>query len=159
MDETDNTVEKEFNELMRSILARYHEEQVWSDKIRSASTYGSLAVLGLNLFVFVMAIVVVEPWKRKKMTMAFEKKVKDMGAETREALEVTAATLERKLEDHKSQLDDIVSKSNSSWAERPQVVEVSRFTQQGWGVAIATSAVLAGAVGWFARGWLGGGMQ
>ncbi len=64
---SDDAVEKEFNELMRTILARYHEEQVWSDKIRSASTYGSLAVLGMNLFVFIMAIILVEPWKRKRL--------------------------------------------------------------------------------------------
>ncbi|CAG8652040.1 13050_t:CDS:2, partial [Racocetra persica] len=32
-------VEQEYTELTRSIMLRYHEEQVWSDKIRSASTY------------------------------------------------------------------------------------------------------------------------
>ncbi|TCD62303.1 sensitivity to high expression protein she9, partial [Steccherinum ochraceum] len=53
---TESEVEREFSELMRIILHRYHEEQIWSDKIRSASTYGSLTVLGLNLLVFVMAI-------------------------------------------------------------------------------------------------------
>ncbi|THH05971.1 hypothetical protein EW145_g4407 [Phellinidium pouzarii] len=65
--DADGAVERQFGELMRTILARYHEEQVWSDKIRSASTYGSLAALGLNLIVFVFAIVLVEPWKRKKL--------------------------------------------------------------------------------------------
>ena len=51
VDDTEEAVEKEFSQLMRLILARYHEEQVWSDKIRSASTYGQLAALGLNLLV------------------------------------------------------------------------------------------------------------
>jgi sensitive to high expression protein 9 len=31
-------VDAEFSTLMRLILGRYHEEQVWSDKIRSAAT-------------------------------------------------------------------------------------------------------------------------
>ncbi|KAI5117245.1 hypothetical protein M0805_001563 [Coniferiporia weirii] len=74
----DSAVERQFGELMRTILARYHEEQVWSDKIRSASTYGSLAALGLNLVVFVLAIVLVEPWKRKKLVQSFERRVMEL---------------------------------------------------------------------------------
>jgi sensitive to high expression protein 9 len=63
---------------MHTILARYHEEQVWSDKIRSASTYGQIAALGLNLLVFILAIIIVEPWKRKRLAQTFEKKVDQM---------------------------------------------------------------------------------
>jgi len=48
---------------MCTILARYHEEQVWSDKIWP-STYGSLAV-------FVVAVVFVEPWKRISLAQTF----------------------------------------------------------------------------------------
>ncbi len=60
---------------MKGILERYHEEQVWSDKIRSVSTYGSLAVLVVNLVVFLGAIVVVEPWKRKRLVLGLEERV------------------------------------------------------------------------------------
>ena len=49
-----------------AILARYHEEQVWPDKIRSVATYGQLAVL---------AIVLAEPWKRCRLMQAFERRV------------------------------------------------------------------------------------
>lgn len=68
-------LETQFNELMRAILNRYHEEQIWSDKIRSASTYGSLGVMGLNLFIFILAILVVEPYKRKKLGETFEQRM------------------------------------------------------------------------------------
>lgn len=84
---SDADVERELNELLRSILSRYHEEQVWSDKIRSASTYGSMAVLGLNLFVFVMATVVVEPWKRRRLAQTFEKKVEELSGLTGELIQ------------------------------------------------------------------------
>lgn len=67
--------ETQFNELMRAILNRYHEEQIWSDKIRSVSTYGSLGALALNLIVFILAIVVVEPWKRKRLGETFEQRM------------------------------------------------------------------------------------
>lgn len=68
-------LETTFNELMRAILNRYHEEQIWSDKIRSVSTYGSLGALVLNLVVFILAIVVVEPWKRKRLGETFEQRM------------------------------------------------------------------------------------
>jgi len=79
-------VEIEFNELMRTILNRYHEEQVWSDKIRSASTYGSLIALGVNIAVFFLAIVVVEPWKRRRLAQTFEKRIEELSLENREVL-------------------------------------------------------------------------
>jgi len=82
-----DAVEVQFSELMRSILARYHEEQVWSDKIRSASTYGSLAVLGLNLAVFILAILVVEPWKRRRLVESFERRVVDMNTMNQNIIE------------------------------------------------------------------------
>jgi hypothetical protein len=71
-------VEKAFDALMKSILHRYHEEQVWSDKIRSVSTYGSLIVLVVNLVVFLGAIAVVEPWKRRRLVKGLEERVKGM---------------------------------------------------------------------------------
>lgn len=79
-------VETEFNELMRTILNRYHEEQVWSDKIRSASTYGSLLALGVNILVFVLAIIVVEPWKRRRLAETFERRIEQLSLENREVL-------------------------------------------------------------------------
>ena len=71
----DARLETQFNDLMRALLNRYHEEQIWSDKIRSASTYGSLGALALNLVVFILAIVVVEPWKRKRLGETFEQRI------------------------------------------------------------------------------------
>ncbi|GHJ88415.1 hypothetical protein NliqN6_4817 [Naganishia liquefaciens] len=71
-------VDKAFTALLNSILHRYHEEQVWSDKIRSVSTYGSLIVLVINLIVFLGAIAVVEPWKRRRLVRGLEEQVKGM---------------------------------------------------------------------------------
>jgi len=87
MDSSEATVEAAFSRLMRTILDRYHEEQVWSDKIRSASTYGQLAALGLNMIVFLLAIVMVEPWKRKRLAQTFENKVDELSRETQEGID------------------------------------------------------------------------
>lgn len=97
VDETEDAVEREFTHLMRIILARYHEEQVWSDKIRSASTYGQLTVLGLNLLVFLLAIVVVEPWKRRNLAKTFENKVHELSMENAAKLDASMQEIGKQL--------------------------------------------------------------
>ncbi|KAI0300253.1 mitochondrial distribution and morphology family 33, partial [Russula brevipes] len=96
---TEDEVEREFSALMRTILARYHEEQVWSDKIRSVSTYGQLAVLGVNVLVFVLAIVLVEPWKRRRLTQAFEREVREMERANLDAVREGMGALRSRLEE------------------------------------------------------------
>jgi sensitive to high expression protein 9 len=63
--------------LTQLILTRYHEEQIWSDKIRQASTWGTWIIMGFNLLLFIIATFFVEPWKRKRLVDAFEKQVKE----------------------------------------------------------------------------------
>lgn len=60
---------------------------MWSDKIRSASSYYSLAALGLNLLVFILAILVVEPWKRRRLALTFEKRIQELSEETRQLVD------------------------------------------------------------------------
>lgn len=71
-------VDKAFTALMQSILERYHEEQVWSDKIRSVSTWASIVALAANLIVFVGAIALVEPWKRRRLVQGLEERISGM---------------------------------------------------------------------------------
>ncbi|KIY61858.1 mitochondrial distribution and morphology family 33, partial [Cylindrobasidium torrendii FP15055 ss-10] len=98
VDEAEVSLEREFSELMRAILGRYHEEQIWSDKIRSAATYGQIAALALNLIVFILAIILVEPWKRKRLAQTFEKKTEELSAETKDVVEAGIADVKKELE-------------------------------------------------------------
>ncbi|EJU03240.1 hypothetical protein DACRYDRAFT_78142 [Dacryopinax primogenitus] len=91
-------VERGQGVLMQTILHRYHEEQVWSDKIRSASTYGSLVALGLNMVVFMMAVVVVEPWKRKRLAEVFELRVGEMTREVEGVVREEVGKVGKRLE-------------------------------------------------------------
>ncbi|KAG1743297.1 Mdm33 family-domain-containing protein [Suillus paluster] len=109
--ENEDALDREFGELMRAILARYHEEQVWSDKIRSASTYGSMMVLGVNVVVFILAIMVVEPWKRRKLAQTFEKKVEEMGTETKVLIESGSAQLDERLVKQERLISEIVERA------------------------------------------------
>lgn len=86
-----------FGGLMRSILTRYHEEQTWSDKLRSLSTYAQIAVLGVNAVLFLGAIVLVEPWKRKRMVEGFEGRVREMTEEVTREVEGLRGEITRAL--------------------------------------------------------------
>ena len=72
-------VEKESEEvaakLSATILARYHEEQIWSDKIRRMSTWGTWGLMGVNVLLFFIFQIGVEPWRRKRLVKGFEEKV------------------------------------------------------------------------------------
>ncbi|KAK9377633.1 Mdm33 family-domain-containing protein [Lipomyces chichibuensis] len=64
--------------LSRSILARYHEEQIWSDKIRRASTWGTWILMGVNVVLFLVVQLGLEPWKRKRLVGSFEDRVRNI---------------------------------------------------------------------------------
>lgn len=61
--------------LSKSILSRYHEEQVWSDKIRRMSTWGTWGLMGVNILLFLIFQIAVEPWRRRRLVKGFEDKV------------------------------------------------------------------------------------
>ncbi|KAJ5804409.1 uncharacterized protein N7518_000712 [Penicillium psychrosexuale] len=62
-------------QMSKSILSRYHEEQVWSDKIRRMSTWGTWGLMGMNVLLFLIFQILVEPWRRKRLVQGFEDKV------------------------------------------------------------------------------------
>lgn len=68
--------EKLSDDLYRAILTRYHEEQIWSDKIRRTSTWGTFILMGFNILLFTVFQLILEPWKRHRLTRSFEDKVK-----------------------------------------------------------------------------------
>ncbi|QLL30688.1 hypothetical protein HG536_0A05030 [Torulaspora globosa] len=83
--------EKLSDDLYRAILTRYHEEQIWSDKIRRTSTWGTFILMGVNIILFLVFQLLLEPWKRRRLTRSFEDKVKN-------ALDDYAARQDMKLE-------------------------------------------------------------
>ena len=41
-------VQSAFDHVMRAIAQRYHQEHIWSDRIRAVSTWGSVGIAVLN---------------------------------------------------------------------------------------------------------------
>jgi len=76
--QAERTADEAQAQLGRSILARYHEEQIWSDKIRRASTWGTWGLMGFNVLLFIVVQLGLEPWKRKRLVGGFEEKVREV---------------------------------------------------------------------------------
>lgn len=73
--------------LNNGILRRYHEEQIWSDRIRRQSTWGTWGLMGVNVLLFLVLQFVAEPWKRNRL-------MKGIAAEEKAALEAVRKELE-----------------------------------------------------------------
>ena len=72
----ERAAEEAANQLSSSILKRYHEEQIWSDKIRRMSTWGTWGLMGVNVLLFLVFQWALEPWRRGRLVRGFEEKVK-----------------------------------------------------------------------------------
>lgn len=96
--------------LTQLILTRYHEEQIWSDKIRRSSTWGTWVLMGLNVLLFIVATFLVEPWKRAKLVRGFEDKVKNVlvgiSQQNKEILEPIIEQLEHEEGDVTKQIEE-----------------------------------------------------
>lgn len=75
LDDAELAVDAVQVKLTQLILTRYHEEQIWSDKIRQASTWGTWTLMGVNVMIFAIAAFFVEPWKRRRLVDAFHVEV------------------------------------------------------------------------------------
>lgn len=73
--------------LNSGILRRYHEEQIWSDRIRRQSTWGTWGLMGVNILLFIVLQFVAEPWKRRRL-------MKGIAAEEKAALDAVRRELE-----------------------------------------------------------------
>ncbi|KAH6660431.1 Mdm33 family-domain-containing protein [Truncatella angustata] len=92
LEEAEREAERLSRELSAGILARYHEEQIWSDKIRRMSTWGTWGLMGVNILLFFMFQFGAEPWRRARLVKGFEEKVQE--ALERERLKEKAERIE-----------------------------------------------------------------
>lgn len=99
VDVAERRVEEAQNGLVRSILSRYHEEQVWSDKIRQASTWGTWGLMGINVVLFVVVQLILEPRKRKRLVReAVDHIDKERELEINDELKKISEKLDKKVE-------------------------------------------------------------
>lgn len=107
--------------LSASILARYHEEQIWSDKIRRMSTWGTWGLMGVNILLFLVFQIGVEPWRRRRLVKGFEEKV--MEALGREGTSSGPASTLHQATEYSSEVHPIVNEQSITLEKTgPEVV-------------------------------------
>lgn len=84
--------------LNAGILKRYHEEQIWSDRIRRASTWGTWGLMGMNFVLFVILQFFAEPWRRRRLVRGVVEHEKEMLEGVRTEMEALKTDLEQKME-------------------------------------------------------------
>jgi sensitive to high expression protein 9 len=82
--------------LNAGMLKRYHEEQIWSDRIRRASTWGTWGLMGMNFVLFVVLQFVAEPWKRRRLVKGVVAEEKAVLEEVRGELEQVKLAIEKR---------------------------------------------------------------
>jgi sensitive to high expression protein 9 len=129
--ESESEEQKLSQKLSAGILKRYHEEQIWSDRIRRASTWGTWGLMGMNFILFVVFQFVAEPWRRKRL-------IKGVAAEEHRLLEKVQAEIalvKKDLDVMAEAAATVAARTPDRDAERlfnvQQIKEAWRFTISG----------------------------
>lgn len=63
----ESALEEARTQLEKRERAQYHEEQIWSDTIRRNSTWVTFGLMGVNIFLLLLSLAILEPWRRRRM--------------------------------------------------------------------------------------------
>ncbi|CAR28000.1 hypothetical protein ZYGR_0N04880 [Zygosaccharomyces rouxii] len=120
--------EKLNDDLYRAILTRYHEEQIWSDKIRRTSTWGTFLLMTVNIILFLVFQLLLEPWKRRRLTSSFEVKVKQALDQYADEQTTALKDLSATMHDKKSANEPVATDDGAKTAITPTTKEISQKT-------------------------------
>lgn len=73
--------------------AQYHEEQIWSDTIRRNSTWVTFVLMGVNIFLLLLSLAILEPWRRRRMVREIKGALEAQRVTTDAAPAATTATM------------------------------------------------------------------
>ena len=97
-------MQRGFDDLMRSVMRRYHEEHLWSDRVRSISTYVSVGLGILIVRVFILALFFVEPFKRRRLAQTLETRLLTSEDAFRERMQTVLVSVDERLANMESML-------------------------------------------------------
>lgn len=63
----DTALEEARSQLEKKERSQYHEEQIWSDTIRRNSTWVTFGLMGLNIFLLLTSLIIIDPWRRRRL--------------------------------------------------------------------------------------------
>jgi sensitive to high expression protein 9 len=82
-------LEEARTQLEKRERAQYHEEQIWSDTIRRNSTWVTFGLMGVNIFLLLLSLAILEPWRRKRMVREIKSALEAQLEAQRPALSAT----------------------------------------------------------------------
>ncbi|KAI1126122.1 Mdm33 family-domain-containing protein [Nemania abortiva] len=145
LEQAEREAERLGRELGAGILARYHEEQIWSDKIRRMSTWGTWGLMGVNILLFLLLQFGAEPWRRRRLVRGFEEKVREALADERVVREeaerlIAAANTPARTTATATSIADSEAKTASGEAEgEPAVMAAPDIAVPGSGIPLSES--------------------
>ena len=90
-------MQRGFDDLIRCVMRRYHEEHLWSDRVRSVSTCVSIGLGVLNVLIFILALFLVEPYKRRKLAQTLERRLIAGEEEARDSIHASVTSVDARL--------------------------------------------------------------
>ncbi|KAI4622901.1 uncharacterized protein J4E87_005994 [Alternaria ethzedia] len=128
----ENALEDARAQLEKRERAQYHEEQIWSDTIRRNSTWVTFGLMGVNIFLLLLSLAILEPWRRRRMVReikntleAHQKLAMDAAAPSVGAAAVAPASASRGLTAIEEEIDRVVDHTDApAKASAPVVSEV-----------------------------------
>ncbi|EOA86892.1 uncharacterized protein SETTUDRAFT_135288 [Exserohilum turcica Et28A] len=131
----ENALEDARAQLEKRERAQYHEEQIWSDTIRRNSTWVTFGLMGVNIFLLLLSLAILEPWRRRRMVREIKNALEaqqKIATETAAASATAVATIpasqglaamDREIDRALEQIE--VPATNASPAEVEEIVEES----------------------------------
>lgn len=103
--------------LNAGILKRYHEEQIWSDRIRQASTWGTWGLMAMNFLLFVVLQFFAEPWRRRRLIKGVVEQEAAVLDGVRAEMAALRESLEQRIDNIHAQAGGTIPKTKDSQAD------------------------------------------
>jgi sensitive to high expression protein 9 len=125
--DAENALEDARAQLEKRERAQYHEEQIWSDTIRRNSTWVTFGLMGVNIFLLLLSLAILEPWRRRRMVREIKKALEAqhqiaMDAVTSSAAAVAPASTTQGLTAIEEEIDRVVDRADASANKTTPVV-------------------------------------
>jgi sensitive to high expression protein 9 len=92
VDAAESALEEARSYLEKRERAQYHEEQIWSDTIRRNSTWVTFGLMGVNIFLLLLSLLILEPYRRRRMVREIKSALEAQQATSEAALAPALAT-------------------------------------------------------------------
>lgn len=118
-------VDRAHQALMDALRERYQEEQLWSDKIRRVSTFGTFSLMTLNVILFLLIQLQIEPKKKKTLLTNFDamiaQRLENATTNFQEALNAQAQSLLVEINNRPRANDVLLGEDHRYWIIRGSI--------------------------------------